>query len=1126
MKTYISQLQLRGFKSFNRKTDLVFGPGLNCIIGSNGSGKSNVVDGLCFIFGRMSSKDLRAENFLDLLFRRKTNVAAEGEISILLDNSTKVFPFDTKQVELKRKIKKKGQTQYKLNGRNATRQQVLELLAPQRVYPDGHNIILQGDIARFVDMRPLERRQIIDEVAGIAIYEERKNKALSELAKVEERLKEASIVLKEKENYMINLEQEKKGAEQYRELQNTLKSAQATEIKLRVNLADTKKSKTQSEIEKREQTIQNLKLDIEISAKKIEQYKQQISKLDKDIQKKGGEESVELQKSIENIRIELEKARTLVASSLNEIERIKTRKSDLEKNLADIETKTSEKQKEAAELDKEAERLSKEETALAKKSDISDLKQLENESEKFDKEIESLQANLHGLQADITISEHELSSLDEKISQLTEREKRFGSVKEAKTRLKKIIEDISKIANQDSKLALGLGELKKDLIKKEEEFAKAQAVSNSVRDSLLHDAALNELLGKKRMSGVLGSVAELGKVDPEYSAALSIAAGNRMRQIVVEDVDTAIKCLNSLKGSKAGIATFLPLDKLRTPEEPNTKDILNKSGVIGLASELITCESKYKSLFRYVFRGTLIVKDVAIAKSIGISKYRMVTLDGDLFEQTGAITGGFRGKGSGIRFEQTDMRGAIVKVEADLENLNSEVRSKVEERSTIEKELEDLRKEKAELEGKAEIAKEFDFDIIEKFEKASEQTKEKLEKKKKEYADLGKEISGKVAERNALKMRVHQLRIGDRVELDELLQKKSQTEAALAAAKATLENALLPEKENIAKVLRELEKEKKTFEKQITQEESKIKIVEKEMEKKEQEQEAFSGKLKSLFEQQTALGVKLRDEESNQNKILLGTSQAEQEKNNFAVEKAQYDAEITTMQSELEPLKDIPILENIKSIEAAKNKIREFNSKLTALGNVNMRALEIFESVQKEYGDLASRVNTLQSEKGDVLSIIDEVEKKKSEAFMKTYNEIATNFAETHQKVADKNYACLELETPEKPFEGGVLVRVTDLKGKKASLAGLSGGEKVLVALSFIFAIQEHDPAPFYLMDEIDAALDKVNSEKVAKLLKEYSSKAQIIVISHNDAVISESDNLYGVSMTKEGESTVVSMKI
>ena len=191
-----------------------------------------------------------------------------------------------------------------------------------------------------------------------------------------------------------------------------------------------------------------------------------------------------------------------------------------------------------------------------------------------------------------------------------------------------------------------------------------------------------------------------------------------------------------------------------------------------------------------------------------------------------------------------------------------------------------------------------------------------------------------------------------------------------------------------------------------------------------------------------------------------------------------------------------------------------------------MRALEIFESVEKEYEELATKSSKLADEKNHVLGMIDDVEKRKKESFMKTYDEVAKNFEQLHSKIADKNFAVLELENKENPFEGGVSVNVKDLKGKRMSLASLSGGEKVLVALSFIFAIQDFEPAPFYLLDEIDAALDKVNSEKVGKLLKEYSKRAQVIMISHNDNVISEADNIYGISMAKTGESNAVGLKI
>lgn len=1139
MKTYISGLHLHGFKSFGKKTQLEFGPGLNAVIGPNGSGKSNVLDSLCFILGRMSSKDLRAENFSDLIFKRKANTAGEADTAIVLDNSAGVFPSPEKLIEIKRKIKKDGGTQYKISGKNSTRGEVLELLSLVRVHPEGHNIILQGDIAHFVDMKPLEKRQIIEEVAGIGVYEERKNKALSELTKVDDRLKEVSIILREKENYMKNLEEEKKGAERYRSMQAELKGLQAAELKLRMDLANARKNKTLAEVEKREQAITDLNLEIDITRKKIEQFKDNIDKLEHEIQKKGGEEAQILQKEVEALKVSAEKSRILVSNSQTELQKAETRKSEWAHALTELEAKISENEKTQTELEKELAGLRKREELSKKGESDSELTELENEAKKLDEELKELNAKREKIntqyyqsQSSLKILEHELKTAEDELIKTEKEEEKFSDVKNAKIKFKKISEEISALANRDSKLALESGELHKDLIKKEEELAKARVHASSVSEILQRDQAIREI-SKKRLPGVLGTVAELGKVDKNYAEAMKIAAGARMKNVVTESVDVAIKCLQALKDARAGTATFLPLDKISAGQNIDA-GTLKKPGVIGLAHELITCESKYKNLFKYIFRNTLVIKDIQTAKSLGVGKYRMVTLDGDLFEQSGAITGGFREKGSGIGFEQTELQGMVVKTEADLALINKNIKQMQAERENVQEKISGLRAEKAELEGKAVLAKEI----------YGEKEKEKLREKTK---DLTKQISAAqdninateaekqalesklknlTQERNELSLRARDLQFGgSKKAIEELLAKKSEVESQLATIIATLENGLRPELDRMEKNLKHLEKEKKEFEKQISDEEFKLKKLEKEIESKEADEEKFHAKIKELFASKNQSGTLLRETETQLNEHTLKISQAEQEKNNLAVERAQYDAELSALKQEFEPFADIKPLE-IKNLEDAKKKIKSTNDKLQSLGSINMRALEVFEAVQQEYENLASRSNKLQAEKNDVLGVIDEIEKKKKDTFMSTYEHVADKFKELHAKIADKNHATLELENHGNPFEGGILVKIIDEKGRRTSLTSLSGGEKTLAALAFIFAIQEHEPAPFYLLDEIDAALDKVNSEKVAKLLKEYSQKAQVIIVTHNDAVISESDNIYGVNMTKDGWSNVVSVRI
>lgn len=1095
---------------------------------------SNILDGLCFILGRLSSKDLRAENFADLLYKRKGTVAAEGEISIVLDNSAKIFPVEEKQVEIRRKIKKSGQTQFKINGRNATRTQALDLLAMARIFPDGHNIILQGDIARFVDLKPIERRQLIEEISGIALYEEKKAKALAELAKVDERLKEVSIILREKETYMKNLEDEKRGAETYRDLQENIKKFQAGELQLRLGYAKEKRDKVAANIESKILEISNLKLELEISSKKITTLKQQLGKLEKEIQKKGGEESLQLQKEVEVIRVELAKARTLISTSLNEIERVQKRKSDLEQNSASILIKLKEKEAEKANLEKEISAVQKQEDVF-KKGSVADLKSLEADVDKLEKEIDVLKnkkdktnTEVHELGAKVQIQENELKLIQNRIGQLKNSTKDFAEAKEQQQRLAK---EIDALAREDSKLALELGELRKEIIKKEENLTKSRILSRGSQEALLRDAAI-KILKDRAISGIYGTVAELGNAKQQYATALSIAAGNRMRNVVVEKVDTAIKCLELLKNSRAGIATFLPLDKLRTFEDDVPDSVLKKDGVLGLAHELIECEARYKKVFKYVFRNTLVVQNIDIARSLGVGKYRMITLDGDLFEPSGAITGGFR-HSAGVVFE-TIAKEQIDKLEVESENLKEQFNALENKRAKLEDQLFEFRKSKAEADAKAEltekgsIAKE-----IGSLEKRAGLLEESIKKNssgmtasEKELAKLEAEIVEKVGDRNAAKTQLHDAQFGDSVaKAEELQKRRGELEAAAAAAKATLENALRPEQENILKVLKELDKEKKSFEKQIAEEEAKVKNLEKDLDAKEKEQESFHGKLKQAFEEQTCLSNSLRETETEYNKFSMHMNNTEQEKNNLAIEKAQHEAELAAIEEEAKPFAGIEPAQ-FKTLEEAKRKTHEARGKLEALGNVNLRALEIFEDVLKEYNELAVRVTKLKEEQASVLQIIDEVENKKTDTFMKTYSEISSHFSTIYGKTNAKYAGELELENPDKPFEAGVLVKIQDAKKKRVSIAALSGGEKVLVALAFIFAIQEHEPAAFYLLDEIDAALDKLNSENVAKLLKEYSQRAQVIIISHNDSVISEANSLYGISMNKNGESTIVSLKL
>jgi chromosome segregation protein len=1134
MKTYIKGFKLRGFKSFNNKRELSFGPGMNCIIGANGSGKSNCLDGMCFVLGRLSTKSLRADNYSELLFRRKgQNAKSEAYISLVFDNKTGIFPVKDKEIELLRKIKKSGQTQYKLNGKNATRQQVVEFLSHAKIHSDGHSIILQGDIHKFVEMRPIEKRGVIEEVAGISVYEDRKNRAMKELEKVESRLKEVQIVLKEKEGYLKGLEDEKRDAERYRSLKSELVNVQATEVKLKIDFVNAQKAKLGNELKTLNEDLEKLEKGVSGKKNEIKTFRDDISKLEKEIEKKGGEEQLELQREIETLKVHIENNKGLIETSKNEIKKVAERKKQLDDSVNELEDKIKDNKKERTQLEKARAELSKREGSLRGKKGFSDLDKLNKEIDnidsgldKLDDERDSLNKELSDYTSELKVLDSEIGSLRERVSESSKLGKKYDKGVN-KQRYKTLLSEISKAAAEDSKLAIKIGDFKKRLNKKEEEFAKANIRASSARELLARDVAVKTILNKG-IKGVLGTVADLGEVDNKFSGALQVAAGNRMRNVVVDKADTGIRCLKMLKENRAGVATFLPLDKLRVHNIPNCP---KGKGIAGYAFELVDCDAKYKNLFKYVFGNTIVVEDVNTAKELGISKYRMVTLQGDVFERSGAITGGYRRKNVGVGFKEAKVNDKLDEMMVVITSLKKEIDQSENKRNALEEKISLLRKEKAELEGMLEVGGAIDTSGLEKQIGSKEKRKKELEKDidglDKDVSKLDKEIDGLDSKRKGLMERLKKARVAiQSKEMEDLLKEQSALDSKLASIQAIIDNALLPEKENTLRVLKGLDKEKKEFDDQIKDLKNKIKEQTASLASKEEEEKKAYGKLKALFSKKSKLSDNIKVSEEELDSLREASGKKELERNDYSVRAAKLDGEFASFKEELKQFGDAKMLDYVKSVSGAKKMIRNLNHKLAELGNVNMKALEVYEELKKDYDSLVWKVSKLTSEQNDILSVVDEIEKRKTSEFMKTFKEVAKHFAELYNKVNDKNTAKLALMNEKNPFEDGVAVRIIDNKGKRVSAASLSGGEKVLVALAFIFAIQEHDPAPVYLLDEIDAALDKVNSEKVAKLLRDYSKKAQVVIISHNDAIVSEADYIYGVSMNKNGESNIVSMKL
>jgi chromosome segregation protein len=830
MNTLIKRITLQGFKSFNKKISIPLSNGLIIFCGPNGVGKSNILDAICFVLGRTSAKSMRADRLHELIFHggNGKQPAKYASVAIYLDNSKKTFPFEDSEVSIMRKVSRKGISNYKIQGKTVTREKVLQLLSTARIYPEGHNIVLQGDVTKIIEMSPIERRYIIDEISGIAEYNDKKNKAMRDLEAVDARLKEAEIIITQRYDIFKKLEEERNTALRYQKLQKQLQILKAS-----------------------------------LAKKKLETSEENAKKIDEDIER--------MEKENESLRTEIEKLE-------REIE-------EKEKNVREIADKI---------------------IALSKR--------VEKE-----KEISELRAKLLIAKDKIDSKRMEI----ERLNNLIEKLRAIESRREFEGKVPRAVKEILSL----------------------------------------------------KLKGIYGTVANLINVPEEYHVAIEIAGGRHLYDIVVEDDKVASYCIEFLKREKIGRATFLPLNKIR-PRIFRDEELLKKGGVIGVASKLIGFDKKYSPAIEFVFGSTLIVKNLNNARELGIGKARMVTLDGDLIEKSGAMTGGYYIK---IHPKFVEKR------------TKDEIEEYLRARRLAESEIENLRKEVVELENRLK-----GFVV-------SETTKE--------FVELGKS------------------RVEQEARIDELRKRR-----------------------------------------------------------------------KIVYEKRLNIQTEL---------------------NKLKIKRAKLDAELENARIEVEQYGPMEYLD--KKISTLRNGVKKTFEELTSLGPVNFKAIEEYEKFKTEFDDYKVKYEKILEEKKAVIEMIEKIEEKRKEVFYRCLTELSKHFDGVFHKMTNGN-ASLGLENPE-DLESGLIIEANPGGKRLLSIDAMSGGEKSLTALAFLLAIQKYKPAPFYVLDEVDAALDKENTKKVAELLKDFSKEAQFIVITHNDQTIKYGDRVYGVTM-ESGESKILGLEM
>jgi chromosome segregation protein len=1120
---------------------------------------TNVSDAICFVLGRSSAKDMRAEKSANLIYHggKKNNPASYAEVMIEFDNIKREFPIDSDDVHVSRTVNKNGNSTYRINNDVRTRQQVIDLLNTINVDPDGYNIVLQGDIVSMAEMKPVEKRKLVEQLLGIASYEEKKEKCLNDLEKVDAKLNETQIILAERDRNLKELRKDRDQAKRYKELETQIKEEKATLLHLQLN----KKKEDIEDIEKKKKNFENdiEKLNNVISElkAKIDGHNNQILEINTKLDIEGEKNQFVIKKEIEDIKTSIVRSTSRLDVCNSEIKKAGARKEQLKITIEELDSKIKDLENEKKKIVNDSAVLEQSERIIDKKIEEFRIKNnigslTTGELEKIESEIEDVSVEINNLKEEQQTLLRTKDQLQFKINNFNEnidniqgkgKSEEVKKLKQLKDELKRLNDDYGMSGGRIDLLISKINETRQLIYKNDSELSRLKSKQLSIKESSEGDLATRKILEQiNEIKGIHGTVAQLGTVDTKYALALEVAAGQRTHSIVVDSDFTAKKCIEYLKQHKLGIVRFLPMNKIVSETVPKSvRDIVNKNkDVYGLAVELVKFDKKYSNVFSYVFGSTLIVNDIDSAREIGVGTARMVTLEGDLFEQSGAIIGGYRVKDISRGFREKQIDDDVERLTEDVVKLKKLINDLEINKIKEEKNNHDLRETRADVSGEiVRIEKSLNIDgkIIDDLIKSKDILNKALKENESEFHGIENKLNVKVEKFESLKGLRHELQeklanvslLKDVEKFEEeklkIKEQRLKVDSNLKSIDMQISSMFFPEKERTIKIIKQHEKEIEDFESEIKELNEVVKKRNAELKIKEKEEAKFFADFKNLIDKRTKFQEIVRKIEEDVIRKEEGVRSVEHRLNDLSIVRAKEIAMLEGMNKEFENYQGFTIKRGM-SIEELKGKISIDEREFGKIGNVNLRALEVYEEIEREYNSVVEKLEKLKLEKQDIFNMMAEIDLKKKEIFLKNFKGIAANFRRIFSSLTLKGEeAYLELENPENPFEGGLDIKVRVSGHKFIDLRGMSGGEKTLAALAFIFALQEYQPSPFYLLDEVDAALDKRNSELLVELIQKYSRSAQYLLISHNDALVTGAECIYGVTM-QDGISKIVSIKV
>lgn len=1173
---FLKELELKGFKSFPEKTDIIFKNGITAIVGPNGSGKSNISDAVRWVLGEQSIKSLRGDKLEDVIFAgsEKKKPMNYCEVSLTIDNTDGEIDLEFTEITIKRRAYRSGESQFFLNGKACRLKDIKELFLDTGIGKDSYSIIEQGKVDEILSNNPIVRRKVFDEACGISKYRYKKQEAEKNLKNTSENLERINDIYIEIEKQINPLKKQKEKAEKYIEVSSKLKELEINSFLREINKIDKESKEIKKQLEDKENEIkreeefnsnlekisEELRLEIDILDEEIEKEKEYSSSLKEIISKKESEIDIIKEKNnnknkeidrkkeeIKNLTIKIEKNEEEIKTNSQNIEILNVKKEELEKNLNEKGYKNKEQKESLENVEKKIDDL---------KDEIINLL---NDKQTISNNISTLEANKNNMNQRWRSIDEITNENEEKIKIISkEIDKEIKALEKLDSELNEVSNNTSKVKIRIDEISKESSELEKNIVDNKYELNKLESKKNIyVEMENQYDGfnrGVKEVLKNKDLKGIDGAVAQIINVSEKYEKAIEASLAAAMQNIITENENSAKDAIEFLKKNELGRVTFLPLNVVKS-NLINLKEINSDIKPLGIASELLDYDDKYKNIIESLLGKTIIIENIddaiKFAKDTNY-KIKIATLDGEILKPGGSITGGsIKNNGKLLSRkrlinEYTDkinnITNTIGEKELNLKNLKDEksllyeTRDKyIGEKNNIEKNILLKNTEAKKLQEKVDeckinieklerekesISSNMEYTIsklkatnekIDSIDKKVEVSKNEVEKLNKDLENSKNSYDKNKNEYDGLNITLINLK-------NELKSLKIDNDRVLLETKSTNEKI-----ENIKKEIDNDLKEIEIFKEKINKEDiEKINI-----------QEDISKVLKLLDNKKDKRNnlkidsdAKEKEIKQNERKILEFkeelykiNSKSDRLKNNRESYLSKMFEQYSMTFVQASEIRNDDLNISKKEIDALKKEKK-------SIGNVNIESIEEYKVKKERYDLYSSQKLDLEESILGINKLIKELEHNMRIEFVEQFEKISINFKNVYSKLFGGGTGELSLADKENILESDINITAQPPGKKMKNINLLSGGEKALTAICILFAIIISRPTPFCILDEIEAPLDDVNVYRFGEFLKELSNETQFIAVTHRRGTMEAAEYIYGVTMQERAISKIISLKL